>query len=189
MLAAAAMVGLAIVVFCAEISRGAYAESKTDRYPEAWKLPMYERFTDSARKVMQLAEQEAMRLNHEYVGTEHLLLGLVKAGNCVGVTVLLNVGVELGQIQAEIGQIPAGPELVTMGELPHTPRAKRVIEYAIDEAGNLGHNWVGSEHLLLGRIREQDGVAGQILRNMGLKLEDVRQEVLNVLGQGKESGS
>src|SRR5213082_1722177 len=149
---------------------------------------MYERFTDRARKVMQLANQEAQRFNHEYVGTEHVLLGLIKEGSGVAANVLKNLDVDLRKIRNEVEKIvQAGPDMVTMGKLPQTPRAKKVIEYAIEEARNLNHNYVGTEHLLLGLLREHDGVAAQVLMNLGLKLEEVREEVLNLLGAGVES--
>ncbi len=144
---------------------------------------MFERFTDRARKVMALANQEAQRLNHEYIGTEHILLGLVKEGSGVGATVLKQLDVDLRKVRLEVEKlVKSGPDMVTMGRLPQTPRAKKVIEYAIEEARSLGHNYVGTEHLLLGLLREQDGVAAQVLVNLGLKLEDVRDEVLNLLG-------
>ncbi|GIX04009.1 MAG: hypothetical protein KatS3mg113_1015 [Planctomycetaceae bacterium] len=147
----------------------------------------YERFTDRARKVMQLANQEAQRFNHEYIGTEHILLGLVKEGSGVAANVLKNLNVDLRSIRMEVEKIvQAGPEMVMMGKLPQTPRAKKVIEYAMEEARNLNHNYVGTEHLLLGLIREQEGVAAQVLMNLGVKLEDVREEVLNLLGHGGE---
>jgi ATP-dependent Clp protease ATP-binding subunit ClpC len=150
---------------------------------------MYERFTDRARKVMQLANQEAQRFNHEYIGTEHILLGLVKEGSGVAANVLKNLDVDLRKIRLEVEKIvQSGPDLVTMGKLPQTPRAKKVIEYAMEEARNLNHNYVGTEHLLLGLLREQEGVAAQVLMNLGLKLEDVREEVLNLLGHGIEGG-
>src|SRR5262245_10454605 len=149
---------------------------------------MYERFTDRARKVMQLANQEAQRFNHEYVGTEHVLLGLIKEGSGVAANVLKNLDVDLRKIRNEVEKIvQAGPDMVTMGKLPQTPRAKKVIEYAIEEARNLNHNYVGTEHLLLGLLREHDGVAAQVLMNLGLNLEQVREEVLNLLGAGVES--
>ncbi|WP_459555736.1 ATP-dependent Clp protease ATP-binding subunit [Lacunimicrobium album] len=149
---------------------------------------MYERFTDRARKVMQLANQEAQRFSHEYIGTEHILLGLVKEGSGVAANVLKNLDVDLRKIRIEVENIvQPGPELVTMGKLPQTPRAKKVIEYAMEEARNLNHNYVGTEHLLLGLLREQEGVAAQVLMNLGLKLEDVREEVLNLLGHGIET--
>jgi ATP-dependent Clp protease ATP-binding subunit ClpC len=150
---------------------------------------MYERFTDRARKVMQLANQEAQRFNHEYIGTEHILLGLVKEGSGVAANVLKNLDIDLRRIRLEVEKIvQAGPDMVTMGKLPQTPRAKKVIEYSIEEARNLNHNYVGTEHLLLGLLREQEGVAAQVLINLGLKLEDVREEVLNLLGHNMESG-
>ncbi len=148
---------------------------------------MYERFTDRARKVMQLANQEAQRFNHEYIGTEHVLLGLVKEGSGVAANVLKNLDVDLRKIRLEVEKlVQSGPEMVTMGKLPQTPRAKKVIEYSMEEARNLNHNYVGTEHILLGLLREQEGVAAQVLMNLGLKLDEVRDEVLNLLGHGLE---
>jgi ATP-dependent Clp protease ATP-binding subunit ClpC len=153
---------------------------------------MYERFTDRARKVMQLANQEAQRFNHEYIGTEHILLGLVKEGSGVAANVLKNLDVDLRKIRLEVEKIvqtgPGGDQVV-LGKLPHTPRAKKVIEYSVEEARNLNHNYVGTEHLLLGLLREQEGVAAQVLMNLGLKLEDVREEVLNLLGHNMPESS
>lgn len=146
---------------------------------------MFERFTDRARKVMALANQEAQRFNHEYIGTEHILLGLVKEGSGVGANVLKNLDVDLRKVRLEVEKlVKSGPDMVTMGKLPQTPRAKKVIEYAIEEARSLNHNYVGTEHLLLGLLREHEGVAAQVLMNLGLKLEEVREEVLNLLGAG-----
>ena len=148
---------------------------------------MFERLTDRARKVMALANQEAQRFNHEYIGTEHILLGLVKEGSGVGANVLKNLDIDLRKVRLEVEKlVKSGPEMVTMGKLPQTPRAKKVLEYAIEEARNLNHNYVGTEHLLLGLLREQDGVAAQVLMNLGVKLEEVREEVLNLLGAGVE---
>ncbi len=150
---------------------------------------MFERFTERARKVMLLANQEAQRFNHEYVGTEHVLLGLTKEWSGVAANVLRNLDVDLRKIRNEVEKIvQSGPEMVTMGKLPQTPRAKKVIEYAIEEARNLNHNYVGTEHLLLGLLREQEGVAAQVLMNLNLKLEEVREEVLNLLGHGMDAG-
>lgn len=150
---------------------------------------MYERFTDRARKVMQLANQEAQRFNHEYIGTEHILLGLVKEGSGVAANVLKNLDVDLRKIRLEVEKlVQSGPEMVTMGKLPQTPRAKKVIEYSMEEARNLNHNYVGTEHILLGLLREQEGVAAQVLMNLGLKLDEVREEVLNLLGHGLDDG-
>jgi ATP-dependent Clp protease ATP-binding subunit ClpC len=153
---------------------------------------MYERFTDRARKVMQLANQEAQRFNHEYIGTEHILLGLVKEGSGVAANVLKNLDIDLRKIRLEVEKIVQhgpGGEQVVMGRLPHTPRAKKVIDYSVEEARNLNHNYVGTEHLLLGLLREQVGVAAQVLMNLGLKLEDVREEVLNLLGHNMPNES
>jgi len=150
---------------------------------------MFERFTDRARKVMALANQEAQRFNHEYIGTEHILLGLVKEGSGVGATVLKNLDVDIKKLRLEVEKlVKSGPDMVTMGKLPQTPRAKKVIEYAIEEARALNHNYVGTEHILLGLLRESEGIAAQVLMNLGLKLEDVRQEVLNLLGAGLDDG-
>ncbi|MCK5564356.1 MAG: ATP-dependent Clp protease ATP-binding subunit [Planctomycetes bacterium] len=149
---------------------------------------MFERFTDRARKVMALANQEAQRFNHEYIGTEHILLGLVKEGSGVGANVLKNLDVDIKKLRLEIEKlVKSGPDMVTMGKLPQTPRAKKVIEYAIEEARALNHNYVGTEHILLGLLRETEGIAAQVLMNLGLKLEDVRQEVLNLLGAGVDN--
>jgi ATP-dependent Clp protease ATP-binding subunit ClpC len=146
---------------------------------------MYERFTDRARKVMQLANQEAQRCNHEYIGTEHILLGIIKEASGVAANVLKNLDIDLRKVRSEVEKVvqsgPGGGPVV-LGKLPHTPRALQVINFAVDEARNLNHNYVGTEHLLLGLLREREGVAAQVLMNLGLKLEDVREEVLNLLG-------
>src|SRR4051812_28216578 len=145
---------------------------------------MYERFTDRARKVMQLANQEAQRFNHEYIGTEHILLGLVKEGSGVAANVLKNLDIDLRKIRLEVEtMVQSGPPCYVGGKLPHTPKVKQVISHAIDEARKLNHNYVGTEHVLLGLLREDEGVAAQVLMNLGLKLEDVREEVMCLLGQ------
>jgi ATP-dependent Clp protease ATP-binding subunit ClpC len=144
---------------------------------------MFDRFTDRAKKVMNLARQEAQRFNHEYLGTEHVLLGLVQEGSGVAANVLKNMGVDLARIRAEIEKlVKSGPSMVTMGQLPFTPRAKKVLELSMEEAHNLGHNYIGTEHLLLGLIKENEGIAAKVLTNLGVKLEDVREEVLEFLG-------
>lgn len=143
---------------------------------------MYERFTDRARKVMKLANQEARRFHHEYIGTEHVLLGLFKEGRGVAAHVLKHFDLDLRTIRVEVEKlIQSGPKLVRMRGLPRTPRAKKAIQYAMEEARNLGHNYVGTEHLLLGLIREHEGVAAHVLTNLGLNFEDVRKEVLQLL--------
>src|SRR4051812_21368099 len=140
---------------------------------------MYERFTDRARKVMQLANQEAQRFNHEYIGTEHILLGLVKEGSGVAANVLKNLDIDLRKIRLEVEKIvQSGPDMVIISRIPQTPRAKKVIEYAIEAANSLHHNYVGTEHLLLGLLREEEGVACQVLSNLGVRQELVREEVM-----------
>jgi ATP-dependent Clp protease ATP-binding subunit ClpC len=149
---------------------------------------VFERLTDRARKVMARANQEAQSFDHKYIGTEHILLGLVKEGAGVGVDTLKNLDIDLRTVRLEVEKlVKSGPELVTMGKLPQMPRAKKVIEYAIEEARNLNHNYVGTEHLLLGLLREHDGVAAQVLMKLGLKLEEVREEVLSLVGAGGNS--
>ncbi len=132
---------------------------------------------------MALANQEAQRFNHEYIGTEHLLLGLVMENSGVGATVIKNFGVDISALRAELEKlVQRGPDVVTPGKLPQTPRAKHVIEYAVEEARALHHNYVGTEHILLGLLREREGIAAQMLTNLGLQLEAVRHEVLRLLG-------
>jgi ATP-dependent Clp protease ATP-binding subunit ClpC len=149
---------------------------------------MFDRFTDRARKVMALARKEAQKFNHDFIGTEHILLGLIQEGSGVAANVLKNLGVEVNKIRSEIEKnVQSGPSMVTMGQLPFTPRAKKVLELSMEEANELGHNYIGTEHLLLGLIRENDGVAAQVLLDLNLKLEDVRCEVLDLLGADQES--
>ena len=149
---------------------------------------MYGRFTDRARKVMQLADQEAQRFNHEYIGTEHILLGLIKEGSGVAANVLKNLDVDPRKIRLEVEKLVlSGPGMLIMGKLPQTPRAKKVIEYSMEEARNLNHNYVGTEHILLGLLREDGGVAAKILMNVGLNLGRVREEVRRLHGGAASS--
>jgi ATP-dependent Clp protease ATP-binding subunit ClpC len=147
---------------------------------------MYERFTHRARKVMQLANQEAQRFNHEHIGTAHILLGLVKEGAGVAASVLNNLDFDLRKIRLEVEKLiqpdPSGEQAV-MGRLPHTASARKVIVSSVEEARSLNHNYVGTEHLLLGLLKQQEGVATQVFLSMRLKLETVRYEVLYTLGQ------
>ena len=144
---------------------------------------MDERFTDRSRKAMELADRHARQLGHEYIGTEHILLGLIEENTGVAVNVLKNLGIDMNKVSREVRKIiRSGPRIESAGRLPQTPRAKKVIEYAIEECRTLGHNYVGTEHLLLGLLREQEGVAAQVLMNLGITLEDGRKEVLNLLG-------
>lgn len=149
---------------------------------------MYEHFTDRARTVMKLASQEAKRFNHEYIGTDHLLLGLIREGGGVAAHVLKRLDLDLRTIRIEVEKfIQSGPDLVTMRRLPQTPRVKKVIEYSMEEARNLDHNYVGTEHILLGLLREQEAVAHHVLMNLGLNLDDVRKEILQLLADPQTS--
>ena len=144
---------------------------------------MFDRFTDRAKKVMSFARQEAQKFNHEYIGTEHILLGLVQEGSGVAANVLKNMDIDLEKIRHEVEKIvKTGPSMVTMGQLPFTPRAKKVLELSMEEASALSHNYIGTEHLLLGLIKENEGIAAQVLMNLNVKLEEVREEVLEFLG-------
>src|SRR5262249_27862247 len=139
---------------------------------------MFEKFTDRSRKIMALANQEAQRFNHAYIGTEHILLGLVKEGSGVGANALRNLGVDLHAVRMETqNRLEAGPNEVGFGKLPTTTGAKKVIEYAIEEARNFGHRYVGSEHILLGLLREMDGIAASVLVRMGATITTARAEV------------
>ena len=150
---------------------------------------MFDRFTDRARKVMNLARQEAQKLNHDYIGTEHILLGLVQEGSGVAANVLRNLDIDLKKIRLELEKfVKSGSPTMTVGQLPFTPRAKRVLELSMEEANNLNHNYIGTEHLLLGLLREHDGYAARVLMSLGVKLEDVREEVMEILGADPSAG-
>ncbi|MFA5356232.1 MAG: ATP-dependent Clp protease ATP-binding subunit [Candidatus Omnitrophota bacterium] len=144
---------------------------------------MFNRFTERARKVIILAKEEARRFNHDYIGTEHILLGLVREGEGVAANVLQKVGVSLEKIRLEIEKlVQPGPTTQIIGDIPFTPRAKKALELAAEEARSLGHNYIGTEHILLGLIREGEGIASQVLLNLGLDLNTVRSEVMELLG-------
>jgi ATP-dependent Clp protease ATP-binding subunit ClpC len=146
---------------------------------------MFNRFTERARKVIILAKEEAKRFNHDYIGTEHILLGLIREGEGVASAVLQNLGLSLDKIRLEIEKlVQPGPATVVSGDIPFTPRAKRVIELSMEEARQLGHNYIGTEHLLLGLLHEGEGVAAQALLSLGLDLNKVRTEIMELLGQG-----
>jgi len=147
---------------------------------------MFDRFTERARRVIVLAREEATRLNHDYIGTEHLLLGLAREGEGIAASALENIGVSLETIRIEVEKIvPIGSGTLTLGDVPFTPRAKKVLELAMDEARLMSHNYIGTEHLLLGLIREGEGVAARVLEKLGVDLEKVRQEILSLLGGGQ----
>ncbi|MFH1191473.1 MAG: Clp protease N-terminal domain-containing protein, partial [Candidatus Omnitrophota bacterium] len=144
---------------------------------------MFNRFTERARKVIILAKEEARRFNHDYIGTEHILLGLIREGEGVAAAVLQKLDVSLENIRIEIEKlVQPGPTTQIIGDIPFTPRAKKTLELAADEARSLGHNYIGTEHLLLGLIREGEGVASQVLLNLGLDLNGVRNEIMGLLG-------
>jgi ATP-dependent Clp protease ATP-binding subunit ClpC len=146
---------------------------------------MFNRFTERARKVIILAKEEARRFNHDYIGTEHILLGLIREGEGVAATVLQKLGLSLENIRLEIEKlVQPGPATQIIGDIPFTPRAKKALELAAEEARALGHNYIGTEHLLLGLIRENEGMASQVLLNLGLDLNSVRNEVMELLGSG-----
>src|SRR3954464_14615885 len=143
----------------------------------------FDKFTERARKVLQLAQEEAQRFNHNYIGTEHLLLGLVREGDGVAARVLNNLGVELHKVRSAVEFIIGRGDRAVMGEIGLTPRAKKVIELAVDEARRLNHHYIGTEHLLLGLVREGEGIAAGVLESLGVNLEKVRAQVMQVVSQ------
>ena len=155
------------------INRGGSNPSSEDKFAK---------FTGRARKVMSLAQEEAQRFNHNYIGTEHLLLGLIREGDGVAAKVLHNLGVELTTVRREVEAIIGRGDRIVLGEIGMTPRSKKVLELAVDEARHMGHRYIGTEHLLLGLMREGEGIAAGVLASLGLGLEDVRAETLRVLG-------
>ncbi|MBU0650310.1 NDP-hexose 4-ketoreductase, partial [bacterium] len=146
---------------------------------------MLDRFTERARKVLLFAREEAKGFNHDYIGTEHILLGLIKEGQGVAAAVLQNLGLSLERIRLEIEKkVESGPEIEVVGEIEFTPKAKRVIELAMEEARKFGHNYIGTEHLLLGLLLEEEGVAASVLNSLGLSLNQIRNEIMQLLGGG-----
>jgi ATP-dependent Clp protease ATP-binding subunit ClpA len=143
---------------------------------------MFERFTDRARRVVVLAQEEARLLNHNYIGTEHMLLGLIHEGEGVAARALESLGISLEAVRAQVEEIIGQGQSAPVGHIPFTPRAKKVFELSLREALQLGHNYIGTEHLLLGLIREGEGVAAQVLVKLGADLARVRQQVVQVLG-------
>lgn len=148
------------------------------------KLPdrdRFDKFTERARKVIELAQDEARRLGHTYIGTEHLLLGLVREGDGVAAKVLYAMNVDVARVRDSVEQIIGRTDREVHGEVGLTPRAKKVLELAVDEARRMGHHYIGTEHLLLGIIREGEGIGAGVLKELGLRLEDVRARVLQEL--------
>jgi ATP-dependent Clp protease ATP-binding subunit ClpC len=143
---------------------------------------MFEKFTDRGRKIIILAREEAERHQNDYLGTEHLVLAILREGDGVALAVLKKMGLSVEQIRLEVERnLPGGGNTMTFGEIPFTPRVKKVIEYAVEEAKLLGHNYIGSEHLLLGLLREEEGIGGKILRSLGGNLLTARQLTINLL--------
>jgi len=150
---------------------------------------MFERFTDRARRVVVLAQEEARMLNHNYIGTEHILLGLIHEGEGVAAKAMEGMGISLEAVRAQVEEIIGQGQQAPSGHIPFTPRAKKVLELSLREALQLGHNYIGTEHILLGLIREGEGVAAQVLVKLGADLNRVRQQVIQLLSgyQGKEA--
>jgi ATP-dependent Clp protease ATP-binding subunit ClpA len=146
----------------------------------------FNRFTERARKVLRLAQEEAQRFQHNYIGTEHLLLGLVREGEGVAAKVLSNLGVELNRVRSAVESIIGRGDRVVLGEIGLTPRAKKVIELAVDEARRLNHDFIGTEHLLLGLIREGEGIGAGVLESFGLSLQQVRAQTIQVLNEHRQ---
>ena len=142
---------------------------------------MFERFTDRARRVVVLAQEEARLLNHNYIGTEHILLGLIHEGEGVAAKALESLGISLEAVRAQVEEIIGHGGTAPSGHIPFTPRAKKVLELSLREALQLGHNYIGTEHILLGLIREGEGVAAQVLVKLGADLSRVRQQVIQLL--------
>jgi ATP-dependent Clp protease ATP-binding subunit ClpA len=142
---------------------------------------MFERFTDRARRVVVLAQEEARMLDHNYIGTEHLLLGLIHEGEGVAAKALEAMGISLDAVRQQVEEIIGRGQQAPSGHIPFTPRAKRVLELSLRESGQLGHNYIGTEHILLGLIREGEGVAAQVLVKLGADLNRVRQMVIQLL--------
>ena len=142
---------------------------------------MFERFTDRARRVVVLAQEEARLLNHNYIGTEHILLGLIHEGEGVAAKALESLGISLEAVRAQVEEIIGHGGSAPSGHIPFTPRAKKVLELSLREALQLGHNYIGTEHILLGLIREGEGVAAQVLVKLGADLSRVRQQVIQLL--------
>src|SRR5574340_1090721 len=142
---------------------------------------MFERFTDRARRVVVLAQEEARMLNHNYIGTEHILLGLIHEGEGVAAKSLESLGISLEAVRSQVEEIIGQGQQAPSGHIPFTPRAKKVLELSLREALQLGHNYIGTEHILLGLIREGEGVAAQVLVRLGADLEKVRSAVIQLL--------
>ncbi len=166
-----------------EKADAAAQSSASERSSAPMNRNRFDKFTERARKVLSLAQEESQRFQHNYIGTEHLLLGLVREGEGVAAKVLVNLGVDLEKVRTAVESIIGRGDHIVLGEIGLTPRAKKVIELAVDEARLMNHHYIGTEHLLLGLVREGEGIAAGVLQSLNVKLEAVRQETLKVLGQ------
>ena len=138
---------------------------------------MFKRFTERARRVIILAREEAERHHHEYLGTEHILLGMLKDGGGIAITVLQKAGLSIDQIRMEVERhLPRNANALIVGEIPFTPKAKKVLEYGVEEARLMGHNYIGTEHLLLGLLKEKEGIAAKVLNALGIRLVETREK-------------
>ena len=150
---------------------------------------MFERFTDRARRVVVLAQEEARMLNHNYIGTEHILLGLIHEGEGVAAKALESLGISLDAVRQQVEEIIGQGQQAPSGHIPFTPQAKKVLELSLSESKALGHHYIGTEHILLGLIREGKGVGAKALESLGISLDTVRQQVQEIIGQGQHAPS
>jgi ATP-dependent Clp protease ATP-binding subunit ClpC len=151
-------------------------------------MDRFDKFTDRARKVLTYAQDESQRFNHNYIGTEHLLLGLIREGDGVAALALGNMGVDLSKVRTAVEFIIGRGDRPVSGEIGLTPRGKRVIELAIDESRRLDHDYIGTEHLLLGLVRVGDGIAAGVLESLGVSLDRTRAEVIRAIANGEDLG-
>ena len=156
--------------------------------PPKFDASRFDKFTERAKKVLVLSQSEAQRLNHNYIGTEHLLLGLVAEGEGIAAKVLTNLNVGLDQVRSSVTFIIGRGDRMVIGDISLTPRAKKVIDLAVDEARQLNHNYIGTEHLLLGLIREGEGIAAGVLESLGVDMEHARGQILDIVSKGPQGG-
>jgi ATP-dependent Clp protease ATP-binding subunit ClpC len=147
----------------------------------------FDQFTERARKVLSLAQEEAQRFQHNYIGTEHLLLGLVREGEGVAAKVLISMGADLGKVRSAVEFIIGRGDRIILGQIGLTPRAKTVIEFAVDEAHSMNHHYIGTEHLLLGLLREGEGIGAGVLESLGIRMEEARKATLDILQASSSS--
>ncbi len=165
---------------CTHARAGCYRKKNDRRMNER---DRFDKFTERSRKVLRFAQEEAQRLHHNYIGTEHLLLGLVREDEGVAGKVLTSLGVDLEKVRKAVEDIIGRGDRIVLGEIGLTPRAKKVIELAVDEARRLNHDYIGTEHLLLGLLREGEGIGAGVLESFGLNLQEVRAKTMQVLNE------